>query len=54
MRSLLSVPVQAVSTSLSGTARVSIWKVPLVISLARSGSSARMSPVGIEPCPLPA
>lgn len=53
MRWSLPVSFQAVSTSASGTCRASIWKDPLVISAARPGSSARMSRVGTEPCPLP-
>jgi DNA-binding MarR family transcriptional regulator len=53
IRCSLPVSFHALRTSVSETVRASIRNVPLVISVARAGSSARMSRVGTEPWPLP-
>ena len=53
IRCPVRVSFHAASTSASGTGRASTRKVPLESSAAMAGSSARMSPVGTEPCPLP-
>lgn len=49
----VSVSFHAVSTSANGTARASIRRTPDVTTSASAGSSAKMSRVGTDPCPLP-